>query len=43
VIKKGKEKPAQLKKFKADGYRYCADMSSPAVPVSIRDDMPGSA
>ena len=42
VIRKSIEKPAQLKKYKIDGYQYCADMSTPSVPVFIRDDGPTS-
>ncbi|NND55482.1 MAG: peroxide stress protein YaaA [Gammaproteobacteria bacterium] len=41
VIRRGITDPKQLKKFKVDGYSYCADMSTPGTPTFIRDDVPG--
>ena len=41
IIRRGMTDPRQLKKYKVDGYSYCADMSTPAVPVFIRDSLPG--
>jgi len=42
VIRKGITEPKQLKKFRADGYSYCADMSKPETPVFIRDEVPAT-
>jgi cytoplasmic iron level regulating protein YaaA (DUF328/UPF0246 family) len=41
VIRKGLEDPKQLKKYRVDGYRYNAEMSTPGVPVFTRDLPPG--
>ncbi len=40
VIRRGMTDPGQLRKYKVGGYSYCADMSTPAVPVFIRDFVP---
>jgi cytoplasmic iron level regulating protein YaaA (DUF328/UPF0246 family) len=40
VIQKGITDPKQLKKFKAAGYRYNADMSAPNAPTFTRDHAP---
>jgi cytoplasmic iron level regulating protein YaaA (DUF328/UPF0246 family) len=40
VIQKGITDPKQLKKFKAAGYRYNADMSAPNAPTFTRDKAP---
>ncbi len=42
VIRKGITDPKQLKKYRIAGYSYCADMSTPAAPAFIRDEVPGS-
>lgn len=41
IIRKGITESARLKKYRVDGYSYCADMSAPATPVFIRDNVPG--
>ena len=41
VIRRGVTDVKQLKKYKVDGYSYCADMSTPDTPTFIRDDVPG--
>lgn len=41
VIRRGITDVKQLKKYKVDGYSYCADMSTPDTPTFIRDDVPG--
>jgi len=41
VIRRGITDAKQLKKYKVDGYSYCADMSTPDTPTFIRDDVPG--
>ena len=40
VIRRGITDAKQLKKYKVDGYSYCADMSTPDTPTFIRDDVP---
>lgn len=40
IIRKGITDPKQLKKFRLDGYSYCADMSTPTAPTFIRDEVP---
>ncbi len=42
IISKGITDPARLKKYRLDGYSYCADMSTPATPTFIRDEVPNS-
>ncbi len=42
VIRKGITDPKQLQKYRIAGYSYCADMSTPAAPAFIRDEVPGS-
>ena len=41
VIRRGITDVKQLRKYKVDGYSYCADMSTPDTPTFIRDDVPG--
>ncbi len=40
IIKKGLDDPSQLNKFRSEGYRYSADLSTPLQPVFIRDEIP---
>jgi cytoplasmic iron level regulating protein YaaA (DUF328/UPF0246 family) len=40
IIQKGITNPAGLRKFSVDGYKYSADMSTPKIPVFLRDIPP---
>ncbi len=42
IIRKGVTEPATLKKYRLEGYSYCADMSTPTTPTFIRDAVPNS-